>query len=239
MRRTTGTGHVGNMFSAGNPGLGILPTALDPDWLNSVQEEIVTVITDEDGGDEALNPADSGQLLAAIVAMMDRRDAANAAHITQIGETKEFLVEDGWDTEFYAEAIGQTVNRADYPALWALVAASSNLATSGGDKTTHRTKWGPGNGTTTFEFPDMRAVFRRVRKGALSSVAPADGAFKANQNAEHDHNVGAFAGINAGSGYSGEPFEASGLNSNGKTSEEGGDEACPDHTTVYYVIRVK
>lgn len=238
MRRTSATGHVANKFSAGNPGLGVLPTALDPAWLNSVQEEIAGVIEDEDGGDAVLDPDDDGQLLAAIRAIVQRETALN---VTQIGEGKEFHVDGAWDPDLYLEPQGQTLNRADYPALWALVSASGNLAADAPDKVTNRTKWGRGDGATTFEMPDYRGVFLRVSgNGWGGTAASAEGVFRASQNKAHTHNIdqGQISGGGSGSITSGDDWTNTAV-STLATSSQGGTEANPDHTAVWYVIRVK
>lgn len=44
MHRTDGNAHVSNMFNEGDPLVPRLPTQIDKDWLNAVQEEIVTPI---------------------------------------------------------------------------------------------------------------------------------------------------------------------------------------------------
>lgn len=44
MHRVDADSHVGNLFDGGDPLVPRLPTQVDPDWLNAVQEEIVNVI---------------------------------------------------------------------------------------------------------------------------------------------------------------------------------------------------
>lgn len=51
------------------PGPATQLTAL---WLNMIQDELVTVVTDPDGGDAALNFGDNGQLLQALLAIVAR-----------------------------------------------------------------------------------------------------------------------------------------------------------------------
>ncbi|MFK3932234.1 hypothetical protein ACI2JB_01375 [Pantoea agglomerans] len=55
-----------NGFTGGNPQTGELPTALDQNFFDSVQEEICGVI---EGGGIALNKADRGQMLKALKAL--------------------------------------------------------------------------------------------------------------------------------------------------------------------------
>lgn len=48
MHRIDGAGAtIGNLFTEGNPGLGIPATVVTDDWANDVQEEIVNVILDQ------------------------------------------------------------------------------------------------------------------------------------------------------------------------------------------------
>ena len=54
--------------------------------------------------------------------------------------------------------IGQLVNRADYPDLWAL---ASPVAITDAAWATDKTKFSSGNGTTTFRIPDWRRYFLR------------------------------------------------------------------------------
>jgi hypothetical protein len=62
MHRIDAPNNVGGMFVDTVPG-----TAVDADWANAVQEEIVNVITNPAGGDEALVKGNNTQLLAAIL----------------------------------------------------------------------------------------------------------------------------------------------------------------------------
>lgn len=64
MHRTDGDQHVSNMFSEGDPGVPRLPTQIDKDWLNAVQEEIVNAII---GAGITLVKGTNNQLAAAIV----------------------------------------------------------------------------------------------------------------------------------------------------------------------------
>lgn len=64
MHRIDGAGAtVGNLFTEGNPALGIPATVVTDDWANDVQEEIVNVILDQG---IALVKGTQTQLLAAI-----------------------------------------------------------------------------------------------------------------------------------------------------------------------------
>ncbi len=228
-------GNVAGAFFDGDFDTGDEPTQLGAKWHNMIQDEINNVVVT--GGGLTLDDEDNTQLLQALVAMI----AAGAAgpHVTQIGELKEFLVEGAWDDTFYKKPNGQTLLRATYPALWALVSApSANLAVDGADQTANRAKWGPGDGATTFEMPDLRGLFgRQDDEGATGGIAPAFGLIKDNQNAAHTHDVPLGENeIDGTNKFSGGHGTAGGT---GHTESQGGDEACPDHTPVIKVMRVK
>lgn len=63
MKRIDSPGHVGNLFSNGDPQLGIRATVLDPEWLNNVQEEVVNTI---EGAGLTLDGSSTTQLRDAI-----------------------------------------------------------------------------------------------------------------------------------------------------------------------------
>jgi microcystin-dependent protein len=94
---------------------------------------------------------------------------------------------------------GQTVNRADYPALWAWI-VEQGLSPS---------VFGAGNGTTTFVLPDTRGRVM-VGSGTLGSDTYVLGAtggaarttLATNQMPPHDHNVNGSTGTDT-HGHSG------------------------------------
>lgn len=51
---------------------------------------------------------------------------------------------------------GQAVSRTDYANLYAFAAASGLMAVDAADKTANPAKYGPGDGVTTFQLPDLR-----------------------------------------------------------------------------------
>lgn len=67
MQRTTAPGNSSNLFTNGNPGLGIPATEIEQTFLNSVQEELCNAIT-ADG--TALNVAVSTQLQAILASII-------------------------------------------------------------------------------------------------------------------------------------------------------------------------
>lgn len=154
-------------------------------------------------------------------------------------------------------AIGSTLNRTDYPGLWDFV---SKLATAvpgavktGGAWASNRTYWGTGDGTTTFNTPDMRGFFVRgldlgrgidPDRNATDEITPgsaqgfqvqihrhnADNA-DANQTFMKRSNVKTNVGIatNPGNGF--EYTERD-------TDDYGGNETRPINTGLYYLINI-
>jgi hypothetical protein len=66
MFRIDGPGHVGNLFTQGDPSIGQRPTKITAEWLNAVQEEIAFAVTE---AGLVLNKANPHQLYAAILAI--------------------------------------------------------------------------------------------------------------------------------------------------------------------------
>lgn len=64
---------VGSMWTEGNPSTGVPATEISADWMNAVQEEIVSVLSAASISPVKVN---NGQLLAAIIALIDERIAA-------------------------------------------------------------------------------------------------------------------------------------------------------------------
>lgn len=90
MHRTDADSNVNNMFSGGDPLVPRLPTQVDPDWLNAVQEEIVNAIL---GGGVTLVKGTNNQLASAVLRTAGAQTAAGlktftgGAVITQNAET--------------------------------------------------------------------------------------------------------------------------------------------------------
>lgn len=81
----------------------------------------------------------------------------------------------------WLKANGATVNRADYPRLWAW-AVDNNLTTN--DQTNNPGLFGVGDGVDTFELPDYEDYF--VRYSYVRNV----GSKQNSQMAEHNHSCG-------------------------------------------------
>ena len=84
--------------------------------------------------------------------------AAQVKHLLpKVGEVKfKYVVESG-----ELNANGQTVNRADYPELFAWVQAQGILVNEA-TKTAGAYEFGDGDGSTTFTVPDLRGEFIRI-----------------------------------------------------------------------------
>lgn len=75
MLRISGPTAVAGLFVPENQSTGAEPTGVTADWLNAVQEELATTI---EGLGIALNPAQSNQLLNALLSKFAAKDTSNA-----------------------------------------------------------------------------------------------------------------------------------------------------------------
>ncbi len=82
MHRIDQDGHVGNLFSEGNPELGQQATRVGADWLNAVQEEIANAV---EGGGSVLDREDNGQLAAIL-----------ANRTSRLGVLEAYVEDDEW-----------------------------------------------------------------------------------------------------------------------------------------------
>ncbi len=239
MKRINTSTAVGHQFVPGNPQIGQAATQLSAEWCNSVQETLCKVI--EDAG-ITIDPDEDdvvANLKNAIATMVTAGvNAAIGPHITQLGEGK-WMHANTYNATYYKVPDGTALSRDTYAALWTAVQASGMLAADATDKTNNPGKWGPGDGTTTFQLPDLRDQFLRIYKGAKAgALGPALGVFKANQNKQHNHTVAQAPSLaSTGSITSGDDFSNT-VDHTINTGDSGGDEAVPDHTSVIYVIRV-
>lgn len=81
---------------------------------------------------------------------------------------------------------GQTVDRSDYPYLWAYAKNSGNIAATEGAKTDGQ--FGPGDGSTTFTLPDLRGVhIRNWDDGKGTDTGREIGTSQSDQNKSHSH----------------------------------------------------
>jgi len=133
MHRVDGPGNVDGTFSIGDEEQGILATEMTADWPNAVQEEICNVI---EAAGIGLNKEDNQQLLQAIQSMLD----AVAVPVATVIYRTVNVVPAG-----YLACDGSAVSRVTYARLFAEIGISE----------------GPGDGSTTFNLPDLRGEFIR------------------------------------------------------------------------------
>lgn len=125
-----------NGFTNGNPATSQPATDLSSDWCNAVQEEIANVI---ENASLALDENDNTQLHAAIVALI----AANQTPSAPSGSVTWFAAATA--PTGYLKANGAAISRTTYAALFAVIG----------------TTFGAGDGSTTFNIPDLRGEFIR------------------------------------------------------------------------------
>lgn len=91
MHRIDGVGHLANMFTEGDPGLGQPATRITKDWLNAVQEELSGVVL---GAGLALDKPNNAQVLAALRALYGYRAEVTltAAEMIALFTTPKTLV---------------------------------------------------------------------------------------------------------------------------------------------------
>lgn len=87
----------------------------------------------------------------------------------------------------YIKANGALLSRSAYSGLWAFAQASGNLASSDGVWTTGQ--YSPGDGSTTFRIPDLRAEFIRMwDDGRGVDSGRSFGSWVADELRSHSHN---------------------------------------------------
>lgn len=149
----TSTGTKG-WFREGVAG-GDPPTFVTADWLNLIQGEVGSVI---DAAGIELDEQDDTQLLQAINALIDARLAALA--LFPVGAIMMRAVNGA--TAGWLMCDGAEYSRTVYAALYAAIG----------------TTFGAGNGTTTFNVPDLRNAFPRchdARTGRVFGTYESDG----------------------------------------------------------------
>jgi microcystin-dependent protein len=112
---------------------------------------------------------------------------------------------------------GDAVSRSTYANLFAAIG----------------TTYGVGDGSTTFNLPDLRGVFLRGRDdGKGYDSGRAIGTYQADDNKAHTHTVSAYIG---GSSFaiSSNPGNA---NFGSETTSSNGTEARPKNIAIHYVI---
>lgn len=149
----------GGLFTEGDPNVGTPATVVTDDWLNAVQEEISGVV---EASGAALAKPDNTQLLAAIKALLDV-----AVPPGQIAPFAFQAVPAGWSV-----CDGGALSRTAEARLFAKIG----------------TTFGAGDGSTTFNKPDLRGeVIRGWDAGRGVDVDRAFGSWQADQIKAHTH----------------------------------------------------
>jgi hypothetical protein len=183
MKRTTASGNVNNRFLDGDPSQSIMGTVVDASWLNSVQEELANAI---EGMGGVLDPANEHQLKDALLAMFAASHwkdpvatvAALPASGNSLGDCRQVTSDATPDNNVvwswngtawvcnvpprmppgtvvsyaastvptgWLECNGAAISRTTYASLFAAIG----------------TVFGIGNGSSTFNLPDLRGYFVR------------------------------------------------------------------------------
>jgi microcystin-dependent protein len=121
------SGGTPGFFDAGDPSTGRKATYFSADWANAVQEELISVI---EGAGLTPNKGDLTQLLQALQAMS----------VQQVPSGSIFQFAGAAAPGGYLICNGSAVSRSTYAALFTAIG----------------TTWGAGNGSTTFNLPDLR-----------------------------------------------------------------------------------
>ena len=151
----------GGFFTEGDPGTGTPATVVTDDFMNAVQEELVAVAVS--AGDTLSKPSND-QVVKAIKKLI--------AALLPTGAVQPFALTaapSGW-----LRCYGEAVSRAAYPALFTAIG----------------TTFGAGDGSTTFNLPDIRDDFiRGWSNGTTAFPARALGSKEASAVQQHKHVV--------------------------------------------------
>lgn len=228
MHRVDTEGHVGGQWQDGNPQIGQQGTVMSAPWLNDIQENLCKVV---EASGAALEKGNPNQLFWAIAQMIngqavDWTSAINAAASAAVATARvrpgvvEWYAGDVAPTG-YLECDGTAISRTTYADLFAVIG----------------TRFGGGNGTTTFNKPDLRGEFirgwdhgRGVDIDRAFASAQAD-AFKA-----HDHSIPSRNNANAGDNWV-EDADNSAEVRNARTGTTGGTETRPRNIALLPIIK--
>ena len=257
-----GSGKSG--FRNGDLPRGVLPTAFNAEWCNHVQEEICNVI---EGAGVALNPDKRDQLLAALKKLIDEQAGGKGLPVgavigfpravtnpegylkadgstfnqstypdlyrvlggnklpdmrdtTPVGELVMWTM-DGALPDYLIDANGQNISRTAYPELFAKWG----------------TRYGAGNGSTTFGVPDWRGEFPRFwDNGRGVDVGRALGSAQSDEFKSHTHGGVPQRAGDSDRGGSVSWFSIDGI---GQTEAAGGNETRPRNVAVRACIVAK
>lgn len=156
----------GGLFTEGDPNVGTPATVVTDDWLNAVQTELENVAT---AAGAALSKPNNAQVLQAIQALIARAVPPGA-----LQDFARATAPTGW-----LVCDGSAVGRTAYAGLFAAIG----------------TTFGAGDGSTTFNLPDLRGQFRRGwANGFGLDAARAFGSAQADSVGPHVHPIFASVG---------------------------------------------
>lgn len=164
MQRVSGFGAVNGRFVAEDVAQSLPPTAITAEWLNSQQEELVSVV--ELSG-MALDASSNRQVYDAILAIVAQAVGGGVPPGTYVFTAAE-VAPPGW-----LVADGSAVSRTTYAALFAAIG----------------TRYGVGDGSTTFNLPDPRGrVLRALDLGKGLDPGRVQGSTQDSALGSHTHN---------------------------------------------------
>jgi microcystin-dependent protein len=132
----------------------------------------------------------------------------------------------------YIKANGALVSRTTYAALWAYAQASGNLAASDGAWVAG--KFSPGDGSTTFRIPDLRAEFiRGWDDGRGVDSGRAIGTAQADDLKAHTHT----GGVSGSAGYTAGAASSAFVTPTVATGSTGGTETRPRNIALLGCIK--
>lgn len=208
---TRGAAGTVGFYRNGNPGLGVAASIVDADHLNAIQNELLNVLTE---AGVTPDKDDDTQLYEALVAIATAVAGGAAGTSGDIKMRADSAVPAGW-----LECDGAAVSRATYAALFAAIS----------------TTYGVGDGSTTFNLPDLRGEFPRGwDHGRGVDVARALGSAQSDQLKAHTHTVGDTAN-DGRQDASQAQWRTSGTG--GSTGSTGGAETRPRNVAVMFVIK--
>jgi microcystin-dependent protein len=217
------------------------------DCFNTILAELSNVVTNVAGGNTTLSTTNDGQVLTAIALMISNAVGA----ISLVPTATIFYRAQAAVPAGYLLCDGTAVSRTTYATLFAAIGIT----------------YGAGNGTTTFNLPDLRGVFPRgldLSKGydtgraigsyqadnfkahlhaaTSSSVVTDPGhihtSYAAVLNANSDPNGGDPTGV--GSSYFNTTSSITGITvaTNTTTTNTGGTETVPKNVALYPIIKI-
>lgn len=202
----------GGQFTEGDPNVGTPASVVTDDWLNAIQEEISSVI---EGTGTALAKPNNAQLLAAIRALIDAAvPPGKVAPFARVTAPNSWSIADGGE-----------LNRTADARLFAVIG----------------TTFGAGNGTTTFNKPNLCGEFvRGLDLGRGVDPGRVLGSPQADEIKSHSHATDwqmAFEGGSADNRMA----SGSSLESNHfqlPTEGTGGTETRPRNVALLYCIKL-